>query len=163
MGAAFGALDLGQEFLPGFFVVGEYRAKENFGLGHLGVGLIAGTMTKRFNSVENGLETIGTVRNKFAALRAAWYPEALGGNRFQAYLSLNLGVRFNYRVGTFSGISEDKDALQIGHGYSAGLHFKFNEQLGMYVDLGYGLSNLGVGLYFNIDKVYKTMSSTSDR
>lgn len=163
VGLALGTADFSQDFIPGLSVNGEFITKDDFGNGSLGLGFVAGTMSRRFNRIEGGITNIGTVRNHFGVLRGTWYPHKLSGDILSVYLSLNVGVRKEYRVGTFAGFLEDIDAFKIGHGYSVGVHVHLKEHLGAYIDLGFGLSNIGLGLYYNIRRNYKTMSSTVSR
>jgi len=163
VGGALGTVDIDESFVLGFSFSGEGIVSDDFGNGSMGLGISLGTLSKRFNSVEGGFRTIGTVRNQFAALKGVWYPKALGGEVVQAYLSLKFGLRHNFRVGTFNGVDEDLKAWEIGHGYSVGIQLAPNEQIGAYLDLGFGLSNINVGLYYVIGGSYNAMSSTSSK
>ncbi|GEM_PF-2735428 len=163
VGLALGAVDFDQDFILGFSVSGEFVNNDDFGNGTLSLGFLAGTMSRRFNNIDSGIENIGTVRNQFFAARAAWYPNYFRGDRLQIYFALSLGIRNDFRVGTFAGILEDRDAFRIGHGYSVGTHYSLSEQVGTYLDLGFGLSNISIGAYFKLNRNYKVISSTVSR
>lgn len=82
------------------------------------------------------------------ALRFQWYPYILASEKFECYVTFAPGIKREYRVGEFFGIDQDEDVLLITHGATIGGRFFIRDRFGLYLEMGYGLHNLAVGLVF---------------